>query len=362
MNGKAVGPLPTLLRGVLGMIEPFYAGAVRYRNWRFDSRLRPMGKLGRPVISIGNITTGGTGKTPVIEWLATRLREQGRHVAILSRGYKSAPNEMGDELTMLDRSLNRSGLPPVYLRAHPNRVLAGQQLLTAHPEVDVVLLDDGFQHRRLARDLDIVLINAAEPFGWNHVLPRGMLREPLAGLKRAGAFILTHADQVAPEELTRIEKVIRRCNPNAPTYRAAHAHSGLRAQSPDGTETTAPMSDLNHRPFYLFCGIGNPDALDRQLSRYSQYKGRRFYADHHRFSNADLISLDQRASQLGAQILLTTEKDWVKVAALAGMVQMPIWRIGMELNFQNHSDAALLSQIAQVLIPSRRLSQGHPVR
>src|SRR4051812_7733392 len=165
MSGEARGVGAAALRAAMSAAEPVYAAAVAARNRRFDRRPDLIASLPRPVVSVGNLSAGGTGKTPMIRWLAERLRERGHRPAVLSGGYKARPGELGDEQRMLDRQLNGAGQSEVFIRANPDRLAAGRAVLAEHPEADVVLLDDGFQHRRLARDLDIVLINATAPFG-----------------------------------------------------------------------------------------------------------------------------------------------------------------------------------------------------
>jgi tetraacyldisaccharide 4'-kinase len=350
MSGTAHGAGPTVLRAALRCAEPFYASAVGLRNGLFDARLRPIRRLPRPVISIGNITTGGTGKTPMVRWLAERLRAEGRRVAILSRGYRATGSDMGDELTMLDRSLNDSDLPKIWVRANPDRFAAGEALLAEHPEVDVFLLDDGFQHRRLARDLDIVLISAIEPFGFNHVLPRGLLREPLSSLRRADVVVLTHADQVTAEVRSGIESKIRRYAADVPLYRAAHAQVGLL----DTTVSSAlqcrhPMEALADTPFFAFCGIGNPKTFHQQLSRFGErYTGRRWFADHHSYTQSDWQALVREAVSSNAQMLVTTEKDWVKIAPLVGAASLPVLRVELQLKILEDGEEAILNRVRSV--------------
>ncbi|HEY2587470.1 MAG TPA: tetraacyldisaccharide 4'-kinase [Tepidisphaeraceae bacterium] len=351
ISGQARGPGASLARGFLTIVEPFYAGAITIRNHLFDRQLKSIRHLPRPVISIGNITTGGTGKTPMVQWLAENLRREGRRVAILSRGYRAAPGSLGDELSMLDRALNDPGDPPVLLRANSDRYAAGEELLKEHPEVDVFVLDDGFQHRRLARDLDVVLINAAEPSGFGRVLPRGLLREPLAGLRRAGAVVLTHADQATPEQLTAIEAEIRRHNATAPLYRAIHAQAGLRSSRPE--IESHPFNELSRHRFFAFCGIGNPAAFHRQLARFvDTYVGRRWFGDHHAYTAEDLANLSAEARKAGAEILITTEKDWVKVEPFATAIDLPIWRAEVRIQFSDEDEPRLLDQVGCVLASS----------
>lgn len=351
MSGRAAGAGASMLRGLLNVAEPFYCGATLIRNTLFDSWIKSSHSLGRPVISVGNVTTGGTGKTPMVRWLAERLRAQGQNVAILSRGYRAHGKELGDELTMLDRTLNRPDSQLIYLRANPDRVKAGEKLLREHPPIDVFLLDDGFQHRRVHRDLDIVLISAAEPFGFGHVLPRGLLREPLSGLRRAGAIVLTHADQVPAAQLAAIELEVRRFNPGAPIYRAIHSQTCLFPSSPG---PSLPMKELGEKSFFAFCGIGNPAAFDRHLQAFPDtYRGSRWFGDHHAYLPADLIELSNQARNVGAEILLTTEKDWVKVEPLAASIAIPIWRVEMRMQFLDSDEARLLDQV-------RRAIELHP--
>lgn len=356
INGRARGPGPVLARGLLAAAEPLYAAVTHLRNQLFDARLKSARRLDRPVISVGNITTGGTGKTPMVRWLAERLRREGRHVAILSRGYRAAPGTLGDELSMLDRALNESDAAPIPLVANSDRFAAGVSLVHEHPELDVFLLDDGFQHRRLHRDLDIVLINAAEPFGFGHVLPRGLLREPLAGLRRAGAIVITHADAVTAGELAAIESKIRRYNERVPLYRAVHAQTGLRTSEPGRTEH--PMSELSRRRFFAFCGIGNPGQFDRALRQFADtYAGHHWFGDHHAYTPADLASLSRQARDAGAEVLLTTEKDWVKVASFAP-VELPVWRGEVRIQFLDADEQRLLDQIQLTCAVSTRAASG----
>lgn len=352
MSGAARGAGATSFRAVLRCAEPLYAGIIMARNRLYDARIIRTTSVPRPVISIGNITTGGTGKTPLVRWLAGRLRDEGRRVAILSRGYRSAGALPGDELTMLDGLLNDARKAPVILKANPDRTEAAAAVFREDPRVNVFLLDDAFQHRRFGRDLDIVLINAGEPFGFDHVLPRGLLREPLSGLARAGAIILTHSESAGPEALAAIEEQLRRHNRLAPIYRAEHALVGLRASgSPSAAAADHAMEELGRRRFFAFCGIGYPEALHRQLSKFAaSYVGHRWFGDHHSYALGDLLALDNAARSAGAEVMVTTEKDWTKVASLLGTSStLPIWRLEMRIEFANGDEERLLAQIHSVL-------------
>jgi tetraacyldisaccharide 4'-kinase len=354
MSGEAVGPRAAVARAALGVASIPYGAATRVRNWAFDAGVRKPARLPRPVLSVGNITTGGTGKTPVVRWLADRLRQTGETVAVLSRGYKAKPGHLGDEQGMLANLLNTSGVPPVAIRANPDRRAAGEALLRDEPKTSVILLDDGFQHRRLARDFDLVLIDATEPFGFGHVLPRGMLRESLTGLRRASAFLLTRADQVDAAARASIRDTLRRHNATAPIYESVHGPTAFRANAqPD----VIPLDALRDRRWFAFCGIGGPTGFVRQLEAIGgTHAGRRDFADHHDYTPADLSTLAGDAEGANADVFVTTEKDWVKLAALPRPEAMPpIWHLDIEIRFPSADDErALLQQTLAAVSRARR--------
>jgi tetraacyldisaccharide 4'-kinase len=329
-----------------------YAFATGVRNRLFDAGVRRPVRLPRPVISVGNITTGGTGKTPVVRWLAERLRTAGKSVAVLSRGYKARRGELGDEQRMLVELLNRPGEPPVIVRADPSRGRAGRDVLERHAEISAFLLDDGFQHRQLARDFDLVLVNAPEPFGFGRVLPRGMLREPLpAGLRRAGAFLITRSDRVASEDLADVRETLRRHNPDAPVFESVHALTGFRVA--DAESRPLKPDALRDSRWFAFCGIGDPSSFFRQLEEAGGTRvGHRAFADHHAYTHADVRALQAAAADADAEVLVTTEKDWVKLAGIPAAHErnIPVWRADAEIAFNRAGDEAKLLQLVQQAI------------
>ena len=351
MSGEQNGVAASVLRAGMSAAEPFYAAVATARNRLFDAGLRKSHRLPRPVVSVGNITTGGTGKTPVVRWLAGRLRDHGHRVAVLARGYGARPGHAGDEQVMLDRLLN-DGMPElqrVAVLANPDRVAAATQFLREHPETDAFVLDDGFQHRRLARDLDVVLVSATGPFGYGHVLPRGMLREPLRGLGRAGAVVITHADQAPAGELEAIEREVRRFNPHAPVYRAVHAHAGLRRGA---DHESRPIEDLRAMNWFALCGIGDPRTFLRQLQSIGgRYAGHRWFADHHGYTDADLAAVRAEARAAGADVLITTEKDWAKLKDLPGSgdADLTLSRVDVRVRFHDDGEARLWEQVRAVV-------------
>jgi tetraacyldisaccharide 4'-kinase len=328
-----------LLRGCLSLAEPFYSIVTGVRNQMFAAGTLKTHRALRPVISVGNITTGGTGKTPVVRWLADALRADGHSPAILMRGYKAAPGEDSDEQRLL-----RLLLPGMVVEANPDRVAGSKRVIETHPQVDVLLLDDGFQHRRLHRDFDLVLIDASNPFGFEHILPRGLLREPLEGLSRASAFLITHAEQVTEDQRGQIASRLHEFNPHAQVYRCMHLQSNLRGS--DGV--SKKLCELSGQRVLTFCGIGNPDAFERQIQQSGAVvmKTHRF-GDHHHYAKQDMLSLADLAKQAGAQALLTTEKDWVKIAPLADSVPHlpPVYRAELSIGFCGEDESRLLDLI-----------------
>src|SRR3954454_10125891 len=226
ISGEQGGIGAAVLRGAMRLVEPIYTAIVASRNRGYSAGVITSNRAPRPVVSVGNITTGGTGKTPVVRWLADRLRERGMRPAVLLRGYKARPGERGGEEQLLNDLLNPPGVAtPVIVHANPDRFAGSEAVLREHPDVDIFILDDGFQHRRLQRDFDLVLIDATNPFGYDHVLPRGLLREPLGGLARANAFLLTRVDQALPGADEFCERELRARGRTTPIYRCRHAHA-----------------------------------------------------------------------------------------------------------------------------------------
>jgi tetraacyldisaccharide 4'-kinase len=229
--------------------------------------------------------------------------------------------------------------------------------MRALPQPDVFLLDDGFQHRRVARDFDLVLIDATAPFGFGHVLPRGLLREPVHGLRRADAVIITRFDQATSQELQAIEARARRYVPAGAIYFARHVHAGLRAA--DGSDVT--LTELAQHRFFAFAGIANAQALRRQLENAGRCVGFAAFADHHAYSTQDLAKIRQDSAAAGAALLVTTDKDWVKIRPLpAANEGLSILRLNLRVEFRDGDDDRLLSQILARLEPKQGLRAVSP--
>jgi tetraacyldisaccharide 4'-kinase len=324
--------------------EPFYAGAMRARNAMYDAEIFKTHDLKRPAISVGNITTGGTGKTPVVRWIAEQILAMGKQPAILMRGYKRDARGISDEQTLLENALK-----DVPVIANPDRIAGAAEALSRGAGIDLFILDDAMQHRRAARNIEIVLINALEPFGYGHVFPRGLLREPIAGLRRADVFILTHADE-AESQLPAIESEIRRYNRAAPIFRIDYRLAGFRAG--DGSMNELSLKD---RRYFAFCGIGSPESFFPQLRRLGgTCVGEKAFPDHHRYNDAEVNAI---RSEANADVVVVTEKDWVKLANLQaiGDTRVPVWRAELGLHFRDGNDKKLLGLIQS------RLAEVPPV-
>jgi tetraacyldisaccharide 4'-kinase len=340
--GRSNGPLASATRGMLAAAEMPYAWIMQLRNRRYDAPSRTF-DLGRPTVSVGNITAGGTGKTPVVHWLASRLLEQGQRPAVLMRGYRKAGATGSDEQRML-----QTLLPAVPVEANPDRIAGARDLLARADQTTCFILDDGFQHRRARRNVDLVLIHAAEPFGFGHVHPRGLLREPLGGLRRASAILLTHASEPSPEAVLRTQEIIGQYS-SAPVFHCDHVNLTLR---PADDGRSVELSDLAKMPFVLFAGIGQPQTLAGSLRRFAlSYRGERFFDDHHHYTEADLVGLAELCRASRAEALVTTEKDFAKLQELIAKVPQlpPIFRLQLQIRFWEHEEFALLEMITAAL-------------
>ena len=248
------GPLPSILQPLTRPASWGWRGIIGVRNRRYD-RGRGVHRADCPVISVGNLTTGGTGKTPMVRWIVERLRDDGRRPAVLLRGYGSHDPDQSDEAR-----LYREVLDGVPILANPDRVAALHRHLLDEPATDCAVLDDGFQHRRLHRDLDLVLVDATVPLDSLRMLPAGHLREPLESLRRADAVVITRSAGVDAELSARIESLHGR----PPLAWTDHGWSGLELHA-DGSLQVEDCSWLDGRRFACRLGIGHPGPVRAQL-------------------------------------------------------------------------------------------------
>jgi tetraacyldisaccharide 4'-kinase len=340
IRDEARGVGPRLARGLLGVAGAGYGIGVGLRNRAFDRGRRAIEKAAVPVISVGNLTLGGTGKTPMVEWVARWGRERGIRVAILSRGYGQAEG-LNDEGRVLE-----DNLPDVPHLQDPNRV-ALARIAVEELEVEWIVLDDGFQHRRLARDLDLVLLDALDPFGLGRLFPRGLLREPVRSLRRAGVVVLSRADLVdAPTRAAIRAEAERRAGPLR-WAEASHAPRDLV----DAEGRSQSLEQLGGKKTVAFCGLGNPEGFRRTLAGLGdEVVGFRAFPDHHPYSAGDVADLASWARTLGADLALTTQKDSVKLRT-PGLGPVPLLALRIGLEFLD--GAGVLDEALSVLLPAR---------
>lgn len=324
VSGRRRGVRGALWRAGLALLESPYAAAMRWRNWRYDRRPTAIRRLPVPVISVGNITLGGVGKTPLVEWLARWFQDRGVRVALISRGYGGEAGGYNDEALELAQKL--PGTPHIQ---NPDRAAAGQMAIEQFGS-QLLLLDDAFQHRRIHRDLDIVVLDALEPLGYNRVFPRGALREPLTGLKRAQVIALSRADLVTAQEREVIRQCVARYAPHAVWIEMRHRPRQLRAD--DGR--TQSLETLQGARIAAFCGIGNPAGFRRTLETCGCHVvALREFPDHYAYAPGDVDELAQWvAEQSNVDMTICTHKDLVKIRRTS-LGSYPLWalEIGIEI-------------------------------
>jgi tetraacyldisaccharide 4'-kinase len=304
---------------LLAPLAMLYGGAIRARNWYFDCVASAARHATVPVISVGNLTVGGTGKTPLVIEIVRRLVLSGRRPAILTRGYKAAAGAPADEVLEFS-----TAFPNVPVVVNANRV-AGAVTAQQKHRANCLVLDDGFQHRRLHRDLDIVLIDALNPWGGGRLLPAGRLREPPSSLRRADVFVITRVNQAEHGAVAAIAGVLRHHAGDKPLVLAA-----LEAESltfPDAA--SRPPTDIAGRPVLAVSGIGNPRTFEKLVESLAGQPAEYLrFADHHRYDPNDVARIVAAA---GDNWVVTTRKDWVKLCPLWPDRGPPLVRLDMKL-------------------------------
>jgi len=323
----------SVLRGGLLCAAGPYAAVMRARRWLYRRGILPSSSVDVPVICVGNITTGGTGKTPMVAWIVGYLAEAGKRAAILTRGYKAVEG-VSDEAELL------KGLTGADVVVNGDRV-AGAAAAIANG-ADVLVMDDGYQHCRLRRDLDIVLVDAVNPFGFGHCLPRGLLREPPSALRHAGAVVVTRSDAVEGESLVRLQDRLRALAPGASLHTAAH--EAVRLIDPDGMEH--PPDVLTGRKVTAFCGIARPESFFEMLKALgAKVTAALPLGDHVDYTDAVASTVRNIADVSHADVLVTTQKDHVKLANTA--LGEGVWQLVVEMTIVR-GEAELLAKIDAV--------------
>ncbi len=355
--GRRSGAAAAVYGAFLQALSWLFNGAVQARLWLYRHRIFHDQPLGCLVVVVGNLTVGGTGKTPVVEKFARALHERGRKVAILSRGYKSkAPpfwqrwwNELtyaaeppprivsdgenvllnseqaGDEPYMLARNL-----PGVIVLVDKNRVKAGAFAIKKFG-CDTLVLDDGFQYLPLKGQLNLLLVDKTNPFGNGHLLPRGVLREPIKHLKRASYIFLTKSNGQRDHDL---ERLIQENNPGVDVIECAHRPQYLQPLgAPRGsTAGRQPLTFLKGRRVLAFSGIATPESFEKFLRDLGALiVARERYLDHYRFADEDFDELIAQAKREGAECLVTTEKDAVRIPE-GRTWPLPVYYLRLEID------------------------------
>jgi tetraacyldisaccharide 4'-kinase len=358
ISGQNRGLGSALLRAVLGVAAMVYSVIIRLRNFLYEKGWLRAHRSNAVVISIGNITVGGTGKTPLVIWVYKQIIQDSKsqirnnRCAILTRGYKTrrapprvgsgqeyvmghAKNERDTRHAMRDTPIDEPAIlaqacPQARVVVNPDRIAGAAEAVNKF-RASVLIMDDGFQHRRLARDLDIVTIDATQPFGFGKVFPAGLLREPVSALKRAHAVVITRCDQIIKAELAKLEEKLKNMNPNMTIARSIH--TAVLAKLKDNKEIS--IDELKHKKVFAFCGIGNPEAfLNTVRGLGSELIGSKIYNDHHHYTQDCLADIYEQAILLKADLILTTQKDWTKIALLdAFKDDVPLAYLVIELRF-----------------------------
>jgi len=349
-----------VFRLFLWVISGLYGLIVRWRLWWFDTRLGSVHALCCLVVSVGNLTVGGTGKTPVVELFARELTKRGRKVAVLSRGYKSQPPPIPQRILDLFRPLEQrrpprvvsdgrsllldsemagdepfmlaSNLKDVLVLVDKDRVKSGLHAIRKF-DCDTLLLDDGLQFLRLKERLDIVLVDSESPFANRHLLPRGLLREPPEQLCRANIIFITKCDG---RDLSDLRTELRRYNNHAEFVECAHKPLHLEEIF---THEIVPLSFLQDLRIGMISGIAKPESFEEGLRKLgAELIYSRRYADHHRFSEGEIAKMFERSKARGARAVITTEKDSVRFPRL-GKRLLPVYFLRVEIEIIRGHDA-----------------------
>jgi tetraacyldisaccharide 4'-kinase len=336
----------TFKESLLWPLSLVYGAVAHFRALAYRKKIFPQRRLDGVVISVGNLTVGGTGKTPMVLWIAERLLAEGKSVAILTRGYRGKPAEAragksqislgsdapstSDEVQLLKSRLGERVLFGVGADRYKN----GAAL--AARGARWFILDDGFQHLQLARDVNIVLIDASKPFGGGHLLPAGRLREPRTALKRADLIVITRSSH-APA----IESVVRHYS-DAPIFYAHTKLDSLRSRwqpQPTGAEPRG-------RAFFAFCGIGNPGAFIADVRDWGfQIVGHKFFRDHHHYSPADIGEIEKEARKTGATGLICTEKDSFNLPETSSSLDVSVCAISLQVDEDDNFWHGIMSKV-----------------
>ncbi|MGL6196248.1 MAG: tetraacyldisaccharide 4'-kinase [Thermoguttaceae bacterium] len=358
IEGKRKGPSATALRALLTCISVPYSWVMRLRNFLYEKGVFRSSSVGVPVISVGNLTLGGTGKTPMVAYLTKWCLDRKLRPGLVSRGYgKNAHGKKCNELNDEGKELQLR-FPSVPHEQSPDRVSASLSLLSKNKR-DLIILDDAFQNRKITRDLDIVLLDALDPFGLNRVFPRGTLREPLDSLARSGIVLLSRSDLVSQSKRQEVRDRVKQIAPNVVWGEIAHKPSRLvsfyevngisvnssnssselgvvNATSESGVfsaEQSCSINWLENKKVVAFCGIGRPVAFRKTLDNCgAEVAEFATFADHYEYTEADLKGIADIAEKNRAKAIICTLKDAVKIRK-QNLSGFPLWAVMVEVEF-----------------------------
>ena len=355
MNERNYSFFDNLLRGVLFGVSRIYRRVVQFRHWLYDKGFYRRSPLGCLVVSIGNLTCGGTGKTPVVEVFARSLTKNGRNVAILSRGYKSKDRSFWEKFLIQNKSKNKevpprvvsdgvnlllnssmagdepymlaSNLKDVKVIVDKDRVKSGKYAISEFG-VDTLILDDGFQYLPLKSHINIVLVDSTQPFHNHNVLPRGLLREPIKNIRRADYVFLTKSN--GGNHIRHLKKFIEHHNRNAEIIECWHKPKYL--EDVFNKENRQALAFLKRKKIATICAIANPKSYETSLLKYgAELVYTKSFADHHTYEQQEIIDFLNDAKSAGASMILTTEKDAVRFPRLTRR-DIPVYFLRVEID------------------------------
>lgn len=337
ISGQRAGAFAAILRGVFAVASGVYTGVINGRNVLYDRGVIKTARLRVPVISVGNITTGGTGKTPTVIMIAKELQLLGRKPAVLTRGYGAPKNGKSDEVMVIEDQC-----PGVPVIVNANRIVGGQEAIDKHG-ADVLIMDDGFQHRRLERDLNIVLVDATEPLGIPGVIPRGTWREPPQNLRRASAIMLTRCEQVTPELAELAGNLLTQWVPARDIYPQRTVITGVFDSQGN------PVSPEPGLPVMALAGIGNPQGFLHTVRSLGVHVATGvWFDDHHQYElPGDFAALERLTTERGIKAWITTQKDFVKIREHRASV--PIWHVRIETRLVGRAGEVFRRRLADIV-------------
>ena len=364
ISGQSRGLTATLLRGLLAGCEIPYAAVMQVRNRLYDAGCLPVRSVNVPVMSVGNLTLGGTGKTPMVAYLTQWILSQKLRPGLISRGYRKGESCDGPN----GKRLNDEGMelairyPNVPHLQSADRYAVAIQML-GEQKVDLLILDDAFQHRRMKRDLEIVLLDSQAPFGGGHIFPRGLLRESVRSLARAHAVLLSRADLVSQLRRQEIREQVEKLAPSAiwgeiihrPSLLISSFQATLREDSQINTEQsgffgqrTAPVDFLAGKRILAFSGIAKPEAFRKTLidcrAEITKFIS---FSDHHHYTSREIERLSQEVKECEADIAVCTMKDLVKIHKRT-LGEKELWALAVGIDFL-HGEQELKSCLSRIL-------------